>query len=142
MDMPNALKYRQSFDPTCSCRRKRRELGRRARRRRGQARARVEGRRVRHAGEVDRTVAAEVRRQGQGQDADRRQGADKPAAQTADPGVDALSQQAATISREASGIAGGEAQTGASYGEGQGQTVEVVGPDGVKRQVRIIDPTL
>jgi hypothetical protein len=60
-----------------------------------------------------------------------------------DPGVDpALSQQAATISREASGIAGGEAQTGARYEEGQGQTVESIGPDGVKRRVRIIDPTL
>ena len=46
----------------------------------------------------------------------------------ADPAVDALSQQAATISREASGIAGGEAQTGAKYGEGQGQTVEVGRP--------------
>ena len=54
----------------------------------------------------------------------------------------ALSQQAATISREASGIASGDAQTGARYGEGAGPTVEVVGPDGVKRRVRIIDPTL
>ncbi len=66
-----------------------------------------------------------------------------PNAQNVDLGVDTnLSQQAATISREASGIAGGDAQTGARYGEGQGQTVEVVGPDGVKRRVRIIDPTL
>ncbi|HYA72485.1 MAG TPA: hypothetical protein VEF36_04955, partial [Roseiarcus sp.] len=66
-----------------------------------------------------------------------------PNLQNADTGVDTnLSQQAATISREASGIAGGEAQTGARFGQGQGQTVEVVGPNGVKRRVRIIDPTL
>ena len=63
-------------------------------------------------------------------------------APTADPSVDALSQQAATVSRETSGIAGGEAQGGAKYGQGQGQTTDSVGPDGVKRKVRIIDPTL
>ena len=66
----------------------------------------------------------------------------KAAMQSTDPGVDALSQAAAAISREASGIAGGDAQTGSRYGEDQGQTVESVGPDGVKRRVRIIDPTL
>jgi hypothetical protein len=53
-----------------------------------------------------------------------------------------LSQQAATISRETSGIADGEAKSGARVGQDQGQTIEVTGPDGVKRRVRIIGPTL
>ena len=58
-------------------------------------------------------------------------------------GVDVnLSQQTATISRETSGIAGGEAKSGARVSQDQGQTVEVTGPDGVKRRVRIIGPTL
>jgi hypothetical protein len=56
--------------------------------------------------------------------------------------VDPLGQQAATVVRESSGIAAGDATTGPVYTKGQGQTEEVVGPDGVKRRVRIIDPTL
>ena len=36
----------------------------------------------------------------------------------------------------------GEVRSGAPVGEDQGQTVEVTGPDGVKRRVRIIGPTL
>ncbi len=38
--------------------------------------------------------------------------------------------------------AAGDATTGPLYTKGQGQTEEIVGPDGVKRRVRIIDPTL
>ena len=53
-----------------------------------------------------------------------------------------LGQQPATMSRETSGIAAGDATSEPSYNKTQGQTEEVVGPDGVKRRVRIIDPTL
>ena len=75
----------------------------------------------------------------------------KTTVQTVDappPGLDAngadtkLSAAAATISHESTGIAGGDAQGGASYGENQGQTVEETGPDGVTRHVRIVGPTL
>jgi hypothetical protein len=144
VDSPTALKFRQSFDPTCSCRR------------RGQSWAEALAPAEAKLGPeskgdifVTPEKAAEMSRP-------------RPEAKTPDPktkaakgtldapnppkpdlDVDpALSQQAATISREASGIASGDAQTGARYGEGQGQTVEVVGSDGVKRRVRIIDPTL
>jgi hypothetical protein len=139
MDSPTALKYRQSFDPTCSCRR------------RGQswadalANAEVKlGRESKGDIIVTPEKSAEMSRPRPDPKAKPAKGAlDAPGPQNADLGVDpALSQQAATISREASGIASGDAQTGARYGEGQGQTVEVVGPDGVKRRVRIIDPTL
>ena len=144
VDMPNALKYRQSIDPTCSCKRKgeswadalagaEAKLGRESK---GDVFVTPEKSIELSRPKFDAKTKAKTPA-----DAKATPGA-TPAAPAADPGVDALSQQAATISREASGIAGGDAQTGAKYGEGQGQTVETVGPDGVKRKVRIIDPTL
>jgi len=134
MDSPNALKYRTSLDPTCSCKRKGESWA--------EALAGAEAKLGRESkGDVFVTPEKSLELSRPRFDAKAKAKA-TPAAQTADPAVDALSQQAATISREASGIAGGEAQTGAKYGEGQGQTTESVGPDGVKRKVRIIDPTL
>jgi len=56
--------------------------------------------------------------------------------------IDQLIGQQAATPNPGSGIAVGEAKTGPLYTKGQGQTEEVVGPDGVKRRVRIIDPTL
>jgi uncharacterized protein DUF2865 len=150
MDSPAALKFRQSYDSTCSCRR------------RGQswadalANAEIKlGRESKGDIFVTPEKSAEMSRPKVDPKAKPAKGAPDapnapptPGAQigpnlpSGDPTVDNLSQQAATISREASGIAGGEAQAGARYSEGQGQTVEVVGPDGVKRRVRIIDPAL
>ena len=142
MDMPNALKYRTSLDPTCSCKRKGESWA--------DALAGAEAKLGRESkGDVFVTPEKSIELSRPKFDAKTK--AKTPAdakptpgatPATADPAVDALSQQAATISREASGIAGGDAQTGAKYGEDQGQTVESVGPDGVKRKVRIIDPTL
>jgi hypothetical protein len=140
MDLPNALKYRASLDPACSCKRKGESWA--------DALAGAEAKLGRESkGDVFVTPekSLELSRPRFDAKAKAKTATDAKAAsaaQTADPAVDALSQQAATISREASGIAGGEAQTGAKYGEGQGQTIESVGPDGVKRKVRIIDPTL
>jgi hypothetical protein len=140
MDLPNALKYRTSLDSTCSCKRKGESWA--------EALAGAEAKLGRESkGDVFVTPekSIELSRPKFDAKAKAKTPADAkatPAAQTADPAVDALSQQAATISREASGIAGGEVQSGARYGEGQGQTTESVGPDGVKRRVRIIDPTL
>jgi hypothetical protein len=144
MDLPNALKYRTSLDPTCSCKRKgeswadalagaEAKLGRESK---GDVFVTPEKSIELSRPKLDAKTKAKTPA-----DAKATPGA-TPAAATADPVVDALSQQAATISREASGIAGGDAQTGAKYGEGQGQTVDSVDPDGVKRKVRIIDPTL
>jgi hypothetical protein len=139
MDSPTALKYRTNFDPTCSCRR------------RGQSWADALAPAEAKLGPeskgdifVTPQKSAEMSRPRPDPKAKATKPApDAPGPQSADLGVDpALSQQAATISREASGIASGDAQSGARYGEDQGQTVEVVGPGGVKRRVRIIDPTL
>ena len=127
MDMPNALKYRQSVDPTCSCKRKGESWA--------DALAGAEAKLGRESkGDVFVTPekSIELSRPKFDAKAKAKTPADAKAtpggAPTADPAVDALSQQAATISREASGIAGGEAQTGAKYGEGQGQTVEIGRP--------------
>ena len=53
-----------------------------------------------------------------------------------------LSAAAATVSRETSGIAGGDVQNAKNFSVKQGRTVEVTGPDGVKRTVRIVGPAL
>jgi len=53
-----------------------------------------------------------------------------------------LSAATATVSREASGIAGDDVQGAKSFTVNQGRTIESTGPDGVKRTVRIVGPAL
>ena len=53
-----------------------------------------------------------------------------------------LSAAAATVSRETSGIAGDNLEGAKSFSVNQGRTVQVTGPDGVKRSVRIVGPAL
>jgi hypothetical protein len=50
--------------------------------------------------------------------------------------------QAPTASGESAGISPGTVRGGKSYGVGEGELREVIGPDGVKRQVRVVGPTL
>jgi uncharacterized protein DUF2865 len=52
-----------------------------------------------------------------------------------------LGAEAATVSREPSGISG-DVQAAKNFSVGQGRTVESTGPDGVKRTVRIVGPAL
>src|SRR5271166_3015723 len=184
VDMPNALKFQQSFDSTCSCRRKAETWA--------QALAAAEAKyghesrdilvTPEKSAEMSRPIITKAA-------ADAKAKAPKsaakalptPAATTAavtapgatpagaaapgatTPGVDgptpsmdasgpnldvngadtALSAAAATISREASGIAGGDSGAGGTrFGQNQGQSVTETGPDGVKRKVRIVGPTL
>jgi hypothetical protein len=47
-----------------------------------------------------------------------------------------------TASKDSAGIATGEVKNGTDYPEGQGPTADSVGPDGVKRHVRIVGPPL
>ncbi len=53
-----------------------------------------------------------------------------------------LSAAAATVSREGSGIAGGDVENAKSFSVKQGRVVEVTGSDGVKHSVRIVGPSL
>ena len=154
VDSPNALKYRQTFDPSCSCRK------------RGQtwadALSNAEtklGRENRSdiivtpekAAELSRPKLADVKPDPKTVDAKGKPIKGKPtptptanAGGTDINGVDTtLSQQAATVSRETTGIAApSDSQNKSTVGQNQGQSVEVTGPDGVKRRVRVIGPTL
>jgi Protein of unknown function (DUF2865) len=148
MDSPTALKYRKSVDNSCSCRR------------RGQSWAEAlvgAEQRLGSGGKTDIMVTPERSAELSRPKLDPKAKPGKtppletPKISTPDPKAAAqdqtpidqlLGQQAATVSREPSGIAVGDAATGAVYTKGQGQTQEITGPDGVKRRVRIIDPTL
>jgi hypothetical protein len=148
--MPNALKFTQSYDASCSCRRK------------GQSWAdALAGAEARYgheshdilvtpekSAEMSRPILDPKAKAAAGKIA--KTGA-KAGAQTVDtpaPGLDAngtdtqLSAEAATISRETTGIARGDSGSGATYGLNQGQTEEEKGPGGVNRKVRIIGPML
>ena len=150
MDSPTALKYRKSLDSTCSCRR------------RGQSWADALAgaeQRLGGAGRTDIMVTPEKSAELSRPKPDKPDVKGKPGKTSVDPAktvapdpkaaaqdqspVDPLfSQQAASVSHETSGIAAGDAASGPLYAKGQGQTQEIVGADGVKRRVRIIDPAL
>jgi hypothetical protein len=153
MDSPTALKYRKSIDNSCTCKR------------RGQSWADALAGAEQRLGGLGRTdimvtpeKSAELSRPKPDPKAKpgKQPAADAsktPQASAADPKAAAaaqdqapidqlLGQQAATVSHESSGIAAGDATSGPLYTKGQGQTEELTGADGVKRRVRIIDPTL
>lgn len=153
MDSPTALKYRKIIDNSCTCKR------------RGQSWAEALAGAEQRLGGLGRTdimvtpeKSAELSRPKPDPKAKPAKlppadatkaaattpatAADPKAAQDQAPIDQLLGQQAATVSRESSGIAAGDATTGPLYTKGQGQTEELTGADGVKRRVRIIDPTL
>jgi hypothetical protein len=159
MDLPSALKYRKTLDSTCTCRP------------RGESWAQALAGAERMLGGVGKTdiivtpersvelsrpkpdpkskkpifgpdkapVAAKTPAQAVGP----APAADGAGTATDQPTIDPLlGAPSAPVNRETSGIAAGNAASGPLYTKGQGQTEEIVGPDGVKRRVRIIDPTL
>jgi len=162
-DLPNALKYRKSVDQSCSCKRRGQSWA--------QALSDAEALLGERKNDilVTQEKSEELSRLKPDPKAKPKAGADAaksgaPATTTTDPknaaaaaaaaatapaptGQDVspadalLSQQTATMSRETSGIAAGDATSGPSYSKGQGQTQEVTA-NGVKKRVRIIDPTL
>ncbi|HLH47818.1 MAG TPA: DUF2865 domain-containing protein [Roseiarcus sp.] len=146
-DLPNALKYRKSLDPSCTCRR------------RGQswAQALAEAEALLGERKTDIIVTQEksdemsrARPDPKAKPGKNTAEASKaaappppsPAAAAQDANDALIGEQSATVSRENSGIASGDAASGPSFSKTQGQTEEVTGPDGVKRRVRIIDPAL
>ena len=169
VDLPNALKFEQTFDSTCSCRRKGESWA--------QALAGAEAKyghesrdilvTPEKSAEMARPIVAKASVDPKAKPAKTNAKATVPQTDAASPtspaapgseapgaaaapttaldanGAEtALGAAAATVSRETSGIAGGDTQSGARYGEGQGKTVTETGPDGVKRTVRIVGPTL
>ena len=153
MDSPTALRYRHTFDPSCSCRR------------RGQTWASALAPAESLLGQEDKTdiivtpeKAAELSRP-KVTDAKTDPKAKLPKGSKPSPspspspsptaadngktdanGVDmALRDATATISREASGIGdGADSSKTTPVGENQGQSFDEVGPGGVKRKVRVV----
>src|SRR5271166_94097 len=170
VDMPNALKFQQAFDSNCSCRRRGESWAQALAN--AEARYGHESHDIlvtpEKSAELSRPIVAKAAADPKAKPS--KTGAKTPDATTTTttaaaattttaatttntpdptaPVLDAngantaLSAAAATVSREASGIAGGDAQGGTRYSESQGQTVTETGPDGVKRKVRIVGPTL
>jgi hypothetical protein len=54
----------------------------------------------------------------------------------------AAAAQVPTAGRESAGIGQGDTKRGPTIGAGQGEIREMTGPDGIKRKIRIIEPTL
>ena len=163
-NLPNAGKFEQSYDPGCSCRRKGESWA--------EALADAEARygHEKHDIIVTPEKSAEMARPiidpkakpavdpkakpgaslvaGPGAAPAATPGATPPVDAANAPVLDAngtdtkLSAAAATVSREASGIAGDDVQSAKSFTVNQGRTVESTGPDGVKRTVRIVGPSL
>jgi hypothetical protein len=164
VDMPNALKFQQSSDAACSCRSKGESWA--------QALAAAEAKYGHEAhdilitpeksAEMSRPILSKASADAKvksgktnGKPGAQAPDATTPGAATNDPSLTgagqglnangedaALSAAAASVSREASGIAGGAAQSGTFYSTNQGQTVTETGPDGVKTKVRIVGPAL
>ena len=142
VDAPYALKYRQSLDTSCSCRR------------RGQSWAdALAGAEARLGPENKGDIIVTAQKSAE---------MSRPAAAKPDPkakppkgakpgatagtdanGVDtALSAQTQAVSREASGILGSADSGSAVIPQSQGKSIDEVGPDGVMKHVRVIGPTL
>ena len=138
VDSPNSLKYRQSFDSTCSCRK------------RGQSWAEALAIAEQKLGSESRsdiivTPAKSVELSRPRIDPKAKPAKPAPEAPkvaAAPSPSDQLEKQAGAISRESSGIAAGDGAGGPLLSTDKGQTREIIGPDGVKRRVRIIDPML
>jgi hypothetical protein len=160
-NLPNAGKFEKTFDPSCSCRRKGQSWA--------EALANAEARygHEKHDILVTPEKSAEMARpiidpkakpatDSKGRpiapNASVVAGPGAPAAPSLDtataPVLDAngadtkLSAAAATVSREGSGIAGGDVENANNFNLKQGRMVESTGADGVKRPVRIVGPAL
>ncbi len=161
VDMPNALKFQQSYDATCSCRRRGESWA--------ETLAAAEAKYGHEAKDILVTPqkSIEMSRPIIAKASADPKAKPKPSAPTldgttpatpatgADPSLTgaaqslnangedtALSAAAATVSREASGIAGGSAQSGTFYNQAQGRSVTETGPDGTSKTVRIVGPAL
>jgi hypothetical protein len=144
--LPNAAKFEQAFDSSCSCRHKDQSWA--------EALADVEARFQRHSGDILVTpeISEQMSRPAQvsaakasatGKEALALVQNPEPQAHVLDAnGVDLdLNAATAAVSRETSGI-GVEETEGARYSLGQGQIVEQRRPDGSVKRVRVVAPTL
>jgi hypothetical protein len=139
--LPNADKFAQSNDPSCSCRPPGQSWA--------DALAAAEAKYGRHSHDILVTVEDAERMSRPVHDPTVKPAATDPS-QPGDAapveldinGVDTtLSAAAKTISRETSGIRDEDAQRPVRFGLKQGETVEETGPDGSTRKVRVLPET-
>ena len=146
--LPNAHKFEQSYDTTCSCRRPGKSWA--------EALAYAEARFGRSARDIVVTLekSQEMSRPIEDPKArllqanaaktdatDAVEGADSASIELDLNRVDTrLAAAAAAISRETSGIKGGETLPGAHYGLKEGRIVGQTAPNGSSRRVRIVAP--
>ncbi|MGP0061637.1 MAG: DUF2865 domain-containing protein [Beijerinckiaceae bacterium] len=148
-DLPAALKYQKTFDPACTCRPAgqswaealagaERILGHE---RKGDIIVTPE-----RAAEMSRPKPEPAQHAKVLQTTQPKPGDVKPNPDKSQDDIEsrdaASAAQVPTASKDSAGIATGEIRNGTAYPEGQGQTVEVTGPDGVKRRVRIVGPPI
>ena len=139
--LPNADKFVQSNDPSCSCRPPGQSWA--------EALAAAEAKYGRHSRDILVTVEDAERMSRPVHDPKAKPAATDPSQPgEAAPveldinGVDTtLSAAAAAISRETSGIRDEDAERPVSFGLKQGETVEETGPDGSTRKVRVLPET-
>ena len=146
-NLPNAHKFEQTFDASCSCRAPGQSWA--------EALAAAEAKYGHHPHDIIVTEEQSLRMSRPLQDPNETpavpqsaQGGATTAAELVEPadnldinGVDTgLKAAAAAMSRATSGIQYEDAQSGANYGLHQGQTVDETGPDGRTRRVRILPP--
>jgi hypothetical protein len=145
-DLPAALKFQKSFDAACTCRPAgqswadalvgaERVLGHE---RKGDIIVTPEKSAEMSRPKPDAGQKAKVLQTAQPKQAN----ADKMQQDDIESRDAASAAQVPTASKDSAGIATGEVKNGTAYPEGQGQTAEVAGPDGVKRRVRIVGPQL
>ncbi len=140
-NLPNAHKFEQSYDPSCSCRAPGQTWA--------EALAAAEAKYGRHSHDILVTVEDAKRMSQPVQDPKAKPAATDPAEPGAAApvaldinGVDTtLSAAAKTISRETSGIRDEDPERPSSFGLEQGETVEEAGPDGSTRKVRVLPAT-
>jgi Protein of unknown function (DUF2865) len=146
-DLPNARKFEQSYDSSCSCRRPGQSWA--------EALANAEARYGHNARDILVTAekSAEMSRPTEDPRTMSARASLVKAVMTADDagasaldldinGVDTkLSAAAASMNRESSGIKDESAASRAIYRLNQGRTVEEKDPDGLPRRVRIVGPT-
>ncbi|MBV9218795.1 MAG: DUF2865 domain-containing protein [Methylobacteriaceae bacterium] len=148
-DLPAAFKYQTSYDPACTCRPPGKTW----------VETLAEAERMLRTVKTDVIVtpekAEELSRPKLSASTKPKPSVATAEAKAADPKTAPTSQaddasasegaaatEVPTASKESAGINVGNASSGSVYGAGQGETREVIGPNGVKRRVRIVAPTL
>lgn len=139
MSLPAALKFEKSYDPACTCKPANEPWAQAL-----EGAERVLG----HDGKGDIIVTPEKSAEMSRPKPEPVGKKSKLGPQKAGPKMtddmeahDAASAaQVPTASNDSSGIASDDLKPTASFPQGQGKTVDVTGPDGTKRQVRIVGP--